>query len=140
LGDCIHTVKPYFGLGANSALEDVSIFSDILDSKSSIKDAVREFSNNRAPESEVLVKISRELDRPGLLGFCTFILPIILDSIFNKISPKIFAPNMISMLQREGMTFRDVRRRKRMDRLLQIICLGALFTGVSSAGATFGLR
>jgi 2-polyprenyl-6-methoxyphenol hydroxylase-like FAD-dependent oxidoreductase len=25
LGDCIHTVKPYFGLGANSALEDVQV-------------------------------------------------------------------------------------------------------------------
>ena len=25
LGDCAHTVKPYFGLGANSALEDVSV-------------------------------------------------------------------------------------------------------------------
>lgn len=25
IGDCAHTVKPYFGLGANSALEDVSV-------------------------------------------------------------------------------------------------------------------
>ena len=25
LGDCAHTVKPYFGLGANSALEDVQV-------------------------------------------------------------------------------------------------------------------
>lgn len=29
LGDCAHTVKPYFGLGANSALEDVSVSDDI---------------------------------------------------------------------------------------------------------------
>jgi 2-polyprenyl-6-methoxyphenol hydroxylase-like FAD-dependent oxidoreductase len=27
LGDCAHTVKPYFGLGANSALEDVAVSS-----------------------------------------------------------------------------------------------------------------
>lgn len=27
LGDCAHTVKPYFGLGANSALEDVKVSS-----------------------------------------------------------------------------------------------------------------
>jgi 2-polyprenyl-6-methoxyphenol hydroxylase-like FAD-dependent oxidoreductase len=25
LGDCAHTVKPYFGMGANSALEDVKV-------------------------------------------------------------------------------------------------------------------
>lgn len=27
LGDCAHTIKPYFGLGANSALEDVKVSS-----------------------------------------------------------------------------------------------------------------
>jgi 2-polyprenyl-6-methoxyphenol hydroxylase-like FAD-dependent oxidoreductase len=30
LGDCAHTVKPYFGMGANSALEDVKVRSSIL--------------------------------------------------------------------------------------------------------------
>ena len=31
LGDAVHTVKPYFGLGANSALEDVISLSTALD-------------------------------------------------------------------------------------------------------------
>ena len=31
LGDAIHTVKPYFGLGANSALEDVTALAAALD-------------------------------------------------------------------------------------------------------------
>jgi 2-polyprenyl-6-methoxyphenol hydroxylase-like FAD-dependent oxidoreductase len=31
LGDAIHTVKPYFGLGANSALEDVQVRLCITD-------------------------------------------------------------------------------------------------------------
>lgn len=31
LGDAVHTVKPYFGLGANSAFEDVVVLSDALD-------------------------------------------------------------------------------------------------------------
>jgi hypothetical protein len=30
-----------------------------------------------------LVQISREFDRPGILGFVTFILPLILDGLFN---------------------------------------------------------
>jgi len=136
LGDCAHTVKPYFGLGANSALEDVAILSDVLDSTSSTKEAVHEFSRQRAKESEVLVKISRELDRPGKLGFVSFVLPLILDSIFNKMAPKVFAPNTISMLQREGIGFTDVRRRKRMDRALQIICIGIFFKGVGYLGNT----
>ena len=34
LGDTIHTVKPYFGLGLNSALEDVRYLEEALaDSK-----------------------------------------------------------------------------------------------------------
>ena len=30
-GDCIHTVKPYFGLGVNCAFEDVLILNTALD-------------------------------------------------------------------------------------------------------------
>jgi kynurenine 3-monooxygenase len=31
LGDVVHTVKPYFGLGVNSALEDVAVLRDKLE-------------------------------------------------------------------------------------------------------------
>lgn len=133
LGDCAHTVKPYFGLGANSALEDVSVLSDILDANEDIANVVRRFSTKRASESKALVKISRELDRPGTLGFFTFILPLILDSIFHKIAPKVFAPNVIAMLQRDGVDFCGVRRRKQMDRVLQVACVGGVLTGLSMA-------
>lgn len=129
LGDCAHTVKPYFGLGANSALEDVSIFSDCIDeSKDDMGQAVREFSRRRAKDSETLVRISRDLDRPGVVGAITFIIPIILDSIFNKINPKLFAPNIISMLQRNDLTFNQVARRKRMDRAAQVSILASVVT------------
>jgi hypothetical protein len=78
-----------------------------------------------------LVKISRELDRPGKLGILTFIIPIILDSIFHKMLPKLFAPNTISMLQKENITFRGVRRRKRLDRIGQIALLSVFFSGMT---------
>jgi len=134
LGDCAHTVKPYFGLGANSALEDVSILSDCIDdSSNNMIEAIHEFSRRRAKDSETLVKISRELDRPGFLGTITFIIPIILDSIFNKINPTLFAPNIISMLQRDDMTFNQVARRKRLDRTIQVAILCSLATGATWA-------
>lgn len=156
LGDCAHTVKPYFGLGANSALEDVKILEDAIDETQSIPEAVHLFSKKRSKESKSLVKLSRELDRPGKLGFFTFILPLILDSIFHKMMPKIFAPNTISMLQKEGITFSGVRRRKRFDRLGQIVLIGSGFsaaisgvkvlinmvakmTGKSNASVSFGM-
>ena len=68
LGDCAHTVKPYFGLGANSALEDVKVLEEAIDSTDDIPAAVHLFSKKRAAESASLVKLSRELDRPGTLG------------------------------------------------------------------------
>ena len=70
--------------------------------------------------------ISQELDRPGGLGFITFILPIILDAIFHKSFPRVFSPNVITMLQRDDLTFKQVARKKRLDRLGQV---GILFGG-----------
>ncbi|CAB9508663.1 Kynurenine 3-monooxygenase [Seminavis robusta] len=139
LGDCAHTVKPYFGLGANSALEDVRILGDIIDETDTLSDAVRKFSKTRAIEAKKLVTISRELDRPGGLGFITFILPIILDAIFHKSFPKVFSPNVITMLQRDDLTFKQVARKKRMDRLAQVgILVGSGYGMV--AGTKFVLK
>ena len=109
LGDAAHTVKPYYGLGCNTALEDVQILSDILDdddaaaaagkteedgNQENIVDqqvlrAVPEFSKQRAQDAEALVTISRNMDRPGKMFFVNFLLPIILDGIFHKMAPKI---------------------------------------------------
>jgi 2-polyprenyl-6-methoxyphenol hydroxylase-like FAD-dependent oxidoreductase len=90
LGDAAHTVKPYYGLGANTALEDVQVLSEVLDEKDGedvIPNAVQEFSNRRAGDSAALVTISRNMDRPGKLFFINFLIPIILDGIFHKIAP-----------------------------------------------------
>jgi 2-polyprenyl-6-methoxyphenol hydroxylase-like FAD-dependent oxidoreductase len=124
LGDCAHTVKPYFGMGANSALEDVKILSQCIDSNSGdLARAVHEFSNLRSPDIETLVKTSHRLDRPGVEGVLTFLIPIILDGIFSKLLPTVFGPNVISMLQNEEITFQQAVERKRLDRLGQIVFL-----------------
>ena len=133
LGDCAHTVKPYFGLGANSALEDVKLLSDYLTKYNTTSRAIREYSKFRTVESKTLVQISRDLDRPGRLGFVTFILPIILDSIFHRLAPRFFMPNVITMLQRENYTFQQLARRKRLDRMAQLSIIGA---GLSFAAYT----
>ena len=75
-----------------------------------------EFSRQRAGEAKALVQISRELDRPGALGFFSFVLPLILDGLFHNVMPRIIMPNVIAMLQRTDYDFRGVRRRKRQDR------------------------
>jgi kynurenine 3-monooxygenase len=150
LGDCAHTVKPYFGLGANSAMEDVKIFESILNSTSAsskqqsndndgdkhqdyLTDAVHEYSRRQAGEAKALVQISRSLDHPGMRGFFTFVLPLILDSIFFRIMPFIFQPNVIRMLQNDKLRFQQVGRRKRLDRFGQVAILGTGLTVTTMA-------
>ena len=140
LGDAVHTVKPYFGLGANSALEDVIALQRCLDDSPCDKPgpALEAFSSKRAGEARALVRLSRGLDRPGLLGFVSFVLPIILDGIFHKALPKVFAPNTIALLQRDGITFAQVAAKKRIDRALQVLLVGGLLATAARGACLAG--
>lgn len=135
LGDCVHTVKPYFGLGANTALEDVQLLSNILTTTPNLPNnlhtAVSEFTKQRARDSRALVTLSRGLDRPGKLGTMRFIAPLIVDSMFHKLAPKIFAPGMFGMFQKEGIGFAQIERRKRLDRVMQSV---VILSGMSVLG------
>ena len=144
LGDAIHSVKPYFGLGVNSAFEDVKALGDALDAQPTVGGALSAYSAARAPEARCLVEISRSFDRGGLLAFLTFILPLILDGVFHGLLPKVFAPNTLAMLQKPELSFRHIRWRKRADRAAQVALLavgGSLalkaISGVVGAVARF---
>ena len=141
LGDSAHTVKPYYGLGANSAMEDVVILSDCLDeAKDNVSKAISLFSEKRARDSEALVTISRNMDRPGKLFFINFLIPLILDGIFFKLAPKVFAPNMFKMFQKRDIGFSQIRNRKRLDRTMQLsIILATIFGMCKGIVASIGL-
>ena len=135
LGDSIHCVKPYFGLGVNSAFEDVTVldrcFDDVAMSNQSDESkqsqwlqALPLFSSRRAADAKALVDISRGFDG----GFLTFVLPLILDGIFHKALPQIFYPNTIQMLQKEDWTFSQVASRKSKERVAQVGILSAVFS------------
>mmetsp|Transcript_9259 Transcript_9259/g.10545 ORF Transcript_9259/g.10545 Transcript_9259/m.10545 type:complete len:499 (-) Transcript_9259:151-1647(-) len=93
-----------------------------------IPKALQLFSKRRAGDSEALVKMSRNMDRPGKLFFVTFVIPIILDGIFHKIAPKIFGPNMFGMFQRQDIGFKQIQRKKRWDRVVQLVMIGGILT------------
>ncbi len=120
LGDSAHTVKPYYGLGANSAMEDVVLLANCFKEKEDTTKAIQLFSKKRGSDCQALVKMSRNMDRPGFLFFTNFLLPIILDGIFHKYLPQLFGPNMFQMFQKQEMTFTQIQRKKRLDRLLQV--------------------
>lgn len=138
LGDCAHSVKPYFGMGCNTALEDVRIFLEYL---SEIPDdcagAIQKFSDYRTREMQILVETSRDLDRPGILGVVYFLIPIILDGIFSKLLPGVFQPNIISLIQNEEYSFHEAVQQKAADRLGQILFMAGTLYAVGFAGMSF---
>jgi kynurenine 3-monooxygenase len=142
VGDCIKTVKPYFGLGANSALEDVRILGECIDQAKSrsknqndddeavIATAITQYSKKRAKDIQKLVTLSHSLDRPGPIGTAAFLIPIILDGMFRGIFPMLFKPNIINLMQDETYTFQQAARRKRLDRIGQLTLLGFFVWGL----------
>ena len=109
------------------------MLADSLEESPTLKDGVYSFSDKRAGEANALVTISRNMDRPGKLFLVTFLLPLILDGIFHKLAPFLFAPNMFAMFQKEGMSFRYMQARKRFDRVAQLSILGGAFYGMVAA-------
>jgi len=120
LGDCIHTVKPYFGQGVNSAFEDVIVLNKALDNTNDdIGKALILYSKMRAKDAKALVHMSKRLDG----GFLVFVLPLLLDSVFHRLLPIVFSPNTISFLQNDKYRFSDILNKKRFDRLMQMIII-----------------
>ena len=121
LGDAIHCVKPYFGQGVNSGFEDVAIMKRALDESKDLASGVKHYSDLRAKDAEALVDLSRSLDG----GFLTFVLPLIIDSIFHRLLPQFFSSNIIANLMNESQSFSFIREKKKKERILQgVILLG----------------
>jgi len=121
LGDAIKAVKPYFGQGANSALEDVLVLRRCLDScGDDPSTSAAAYSANRAEDARALVSISRGFDHPGLLGTARFLLPLLLDIQLHKALPALFSPPLLRGLQDERYTFSGLRATKRRERLVLI--------------------
>ncbi|GAB5361327.1 hypothetical protein AAMO2058_000703800 [Amorphochlora amoebiformis] len=104
LGDAIHTVKPYFGLGVNAAFEDVSSLEKALDAAGdSFGDALGIFSSSRAESAKALVEISRDFDRDtrNPLELAKFLVPLLLDNLFHNLAPNLFERATLKLLQDE---------------------------------------
>lgn len=82
------------------------------------------------------MQTSRDLDRPGTLGVFYFLIPVILDGIFQKLAPQIFQPNIISLIQNEEYTFQEAVNRKQKDRIGQLLILGGFFYSLAFAGSS----
>jgi len=127
LGDSIKAVKPYFGQGANSALEDVAVLRDCLDAASDApRAAAARFTAARADDARALVRISRGFDGKGPLGTARFLVPLLLDIQLSKRLPWLFSPPMLRSLQDERNSFVGLVRKKWRERLVLVSLLAAV--------------
>jgi kynurenine 3-monooxygenase len=127
LGDSIKAVKPYFGQGANSALEDVVILERCLEESGDTQPAAAAaaFTIARAEDARALVRVSRSFDGPGPLGTARFLLPLLLDIQLNKLLPALFSPPLLRGLQDERNTFVGLVARKRTERAVLVGLVGS---------------
>ena len=120
VGDSIHTVKPYFGLGVNSAFEDIGVLRDSLQtlqtSLGTLDSSLERYSESHKHNAKAMVQMSRTFDQ----GFLKFVLPLILDTFFHKLLPQVFSTNCIRILQQHDLPFAQAGAIKRRDRALQI--------------------
>jgi len=128
LGDAIHSVKPYFGLGVNSGFEDVSVLDDCIEEAGGdLERAFESYSKRRGPDARALVESQYRLDQPGKFRTLLFFVgPLLLDTFCNRLLPSVFAPSTLRLLGNADYSFSEIRMRKRRDRALQLLLLGAL--------------
>eukprot|EP00466_Bigelowiella_natans_P012010 jgi/Bigna1/128567/aug1.7_g3275 len=125
LGDAIHTVKPYFGLGVNSALEDILILDDAISACGSMGAALKTYSEVRGPCARALVEMSRSYDRDvrNPINLLSFLVPLLLDNFFNSLAPSVFEKTELGLFQDERISFTEIVQRKKKDRILQVLTI-----------------
>lgn len=83
--------------------------------------ALQQYSKERSWDAKVLVEESWRADQ----GFIYFVLPAIMDRIFNKLAPWLFERSMFSLMAKAHMRIAHVRWRKRLDRVMQCTLIGS---------------
>jgi len=135
VGDSIHTVKPYFGLGVNSAFEDIAVLEESLREHSNdLGSALKAYSISRANEAKALVEVSQHFDK----GLLHFLVPLIADRVLHKLLPSLFSPPLLTLMQDERNGFVQVRRRKLRERLvLATMTAGSMYGAARLARGAF---
>lgn len=127
LGDAIKSVKPYFGQGANSALEDVAVLDACLEyADDDGAAAAAAFTAARAEDARALVDISRGFDGRGAWGTFRFVAPLVLDARLHRWLPRLFSPPLLRAIQNEASDFAPLKRAKRRERAAQALGLAAI--------------
>lgn len=116
MGDALHAFPPDLGQGVNSALEDVVVFDQALQSAGgTFAEAAQHFQELREQDAAALVELMSfsfpyqyNQDR---LGRSLWTVNFLLRTVLNKILPAIFSPHSFLMVQERNMPYAEVLKR-----------------------------
>ncbi|CAK0812099.1 unnamed protein product [Prorocentrum cordatum] len=144
VGDAIHAMKPYVGLGVNSGLEDVSVLDNCLwRADGGLSQALAAFSAQRAPDARSLVEMQHGLDQPGRLRTLLFVVgPAKVDALCCRLLPSVFSPSVFKLFDGCSLPFAQIQVMKRRDRKLQlaVLALAVVVSGVSFGRLVYLVR
>ncbi|MBD2436873.1 NAD(P)/FAD-dependent oxidoreductase [Nostoc sp. FACHB-110] len=109
IGDAAHAVSPALGQGCNSALEDVTIFNQILDDyDDNLAVAVEQFTRQRQADGMAVLELSNYGLPSSKKLFFEFLLRNILSQYLHPILPKVFLPSLFEILAEGKHSYSEI--------------------------------
>ena len=109
IGDAAHAVSPSLGQGCNSALEDVTIFDNLLDEYSdNIASAVEQFTLRRQADAYALVELSDNAFPTSKGLFIQFLLRESIAKTLHKLFPQRFPPSMFQLISETAIPYSEI--------------------------------
>jgi kynurenine 3-monooxygenase len=109
LGDAAHAVSPALGQGCNSALEDVAIFSQIIEEHhDDWQQILPEFSTQRVADTHALQELSNYgFPRSKILIF-EFVIRLRIARLLNKLFPQLFKPFLFDLINDAHLSYSEI--------------------------------
>lgn len=129
LGDAAHAVVPFYGQGANAALEDVTILLDLLErTGDDWATAFDEFARTRKPDTDALADLALDnfVEMRDKVASRRFRAETALRQLAERAFPRRYVP-LYEMVTFSRTPYADaVRRADRQDRLAVRVVLGTI--------------
>jgi len=94
MGDAAHAMVPFYGQGMNCGMEDCLVLNDKIDSNSSLKVALEEYSKHRNPDAEAMCDLAmyNYIEMRDLVNKKSFLLRKKLDNLLHWMLPDWWVP------------------------------------------------
>ncbi len=135
LGDACHAVVPFYGQGANAALEDITILMDELASYPDRSEAFAAFFERRKPDADALDQLARDnfVEMRDRVASRRFLLTKRLKQALARLLPGRFEP-LYTMVTFSRRPYAEaVAKARRQDRALlagSVLALAAVVAAV----------